>query len=315
FVRFDITGDPYKNQGFSIAFNTNNVNPNGTALNGNLVKFGKKMTSDIWGIVASRISNTVPPRPKPVKTFGRLGRAKPREMKNAAGGNEFYSAESVVSIYGEDLWVGTPVPPDQLWDPNQKKFKTKVGSLEILVNGVPTQLLYVGPTQINLLLPDTAQMPLGEAEVELRDSESYAFGFFPITSMSPGLYMAGAGFANGRYDVQVPVGLTPVGGSLITASGDGAEVPSSTAGRPTILTLWGTGFSTATEINVLTKLISSGGRQYDAHVYYARAHQTKGLCQLMIVLPEGLPTDTYSVVLLEKLTGLSSNGAFLRVRK
>jgi hypothetical protein len=80
---------------------------------------------------------------------------------SAANNQPVISPNSPATVYGTNLAQGTASAQMD----GTGALPTAIGGTSVSIGGVPAQLLYVSPSQINLLVPSTT--PLGTAAVSV----------------------------------------------------------------------------------------------------------------------------------------------------
>ena len=172
----------------------------------------------------------------------------------------------------------------------------------VTVNGLPAQLLYVSPEQLNFVIP--AEVKPGIASVLVSNSfGTFALGHIPIADAAPAIFTADA---SGRGD------------AAAVATADGVTYQSSpfaltVNGQPNYLLLFGTGLRRAERVSV-----TIGG--VAAQVLYAGAQgQYVGLDQLNIELPaslaEKLSNVPSRVEIVVAVNGVEANRTSVWLRK
>ncbi|NOT60177.1 MAG: hypothetical protein HOP19_08125, partial [Acidobacteria bacterium] len=113
-----------------------------------------------------------------------LSLRQPAVSVSAASYERETSGSSIVAAFGANLATTTaqartiPLP-------------TTLGGVSVLVDGVPTGLFFVSPTQINYALPNGAQAGAAAATV-MRGSEVVTQGLIDIAEVAPSLFTADA---------------------------------------------------------------------------------------------------------------------------
>jgi uncharacterized protein (TIGR03437 family) len=217
-------------------------------------------------------------------TIGMAPHTKPCEMCSGGGGPGTLNVVSAASYTA-------PVAPGSiatiLASPNQTltsatgpalglPLPTNISGTRVLLNGTPTGLFYVSPTQINFLLPDNA---VGTINVTITGSNGERTEGMILTSPNPAIFTAnssGSGLA---------AALVTADGrnyqSVADPSGNAIPVSVGSPGQPNFLILYGTGLRTGP---VQTRI---GGR--DCVVTYAGAHpELAGVDQVNVRLNESL---------------------------
>ena len=177
-----------------------------------------------------------------------------------------------VSLYGAEL---APSAAQALTLP----LPTELNGVRVLANGTPIGLQFVGPAQINAILPETAR---GLVTLEVRTAGGAHQINVLIDSASPAIFTqngTGTGYA---------AVTQAVSGALIT--------PDSPARRGDVLTVYGTGLG-VTENRaglawaVLAPTVEIGGVRV-APLYAGRAPGFAGLDQVNFVVPPDAPRGT-----------------------
>ncbi len=174
-----------------------------------------------------------------------------------------------VSLYGAELApsaaqaTALPLP-------------TELNGVRVLANGTPIGLQFVGPTQINAILPETAR---GLVTLDVRSAAgAHQINVF-VDAASPAIFTQNG---TGTGDAAA---TQAVSGALIT--------PNTPARRGDVLTLYATGLG-ATEIRaglawaVLAPAVEIGGVRV-APLYAGRAPGFAGLDQVNFIVPPDAP--------------------------
>jgi trimeric autotransporter adhesin len=103
---------------------------------------------------------------------------------SAANNQPVISPNSLATIYGANLASGAASAQMDA----SGALPTAIGGTSVSVGGKPAQLLYVSPSQINLLVPSNT--PLGSATVSVTspNSQTAASGTVPVALTSPGIF-------------------------------------------------------------------------------------------------------------------------------
>src|SRR3984957_20443981 len=103
---------------------------------------------------------------------------------SAANNQPVISPNSLATIYGANLAQGAASAQVDA----SGALPTAIGGTSVSIGGKPAQLLYVSPSQINLLVPSNT--PLGSATVSVSSptSQTPATGTVPVALTSPGLF-------------------------------------------------------------------------------------------------------------------------------
>ncbi len=181
------------------------------------------------------------------------------------------AADSIASAFGANLALHTETA-------QAIPLPLAMAGTSVTVNGLPAQLLYVSPEQLNFVIP--SEVKSGIASVLVSNSfGTFALGHIPIAEAAPAIFTADA---SGRGD------------AAAVATADGITYQFSpfaltVNGKPNYLLLFGTGLRRAERVSV-----TIGG--VAAKVLYAGAQgQYVGLDQLNIELPAGLAEKLTSV--------------------
>lgn len=188
---------------------------------------------------------------------------------------------SFVSLFGHGL---APVSTGALESP----APTILGGVRVHVhdrsqtNDTHAHLLYVSPTQINLVLPFVTEFAYIDIEQVGTPFDAYSNAMgVPVSPIAPGLFTADGSLAAANAIFIGPNGAQTVV-PVTTCDRTGcAPVPIDLSGDPVYLSLYGTGFAQA--------LTASTNCQIGTHklaVSYAGAQmQTPGLDQINVLLP------------------------------
>ena len=103
---------------------------------------------------------------------------------SAANNQPVISPNSLATIYGANLAQGAASAQMDA----SGALPTAIGGTSVSIGGKPAQLLYVSPSQINLLVPSNT--PLGSAAVSVSSpaSQTAATGTVPVALTAPGLF-------------------------------------------------------------------------------------------------------------------------------
>jgi uncharacterized protein (TIGR03437 family) len=154
---------------------------------------------------------------------------------------------------------------------------TNISGTQVLVNGTPTGLFYVSPTQINFLMPESA---IGTTNVVVNGSNGERTEGAVLTAPNPAIFTANSS-ANG-----VAAALVTSDGRsfqrVFDANGNAVPISAGNPGQPNYLILFGTGMRTQGPVQVRI-----GGR--DCNVVWSGAHSLyAGLDQINVQLPDSL---------------------------
>lgn len=170
---------------------------------------------------------------------------------------------------------------------------TNISGTQVLVNGVPSSLFYISPTQINFLMP-----PVNDGRVNLLviGSSGQTLEGTAAIGPNPGL------FTNNRALAALTTSDGRAFESTIDANGNAAVIKVSDSGKTNYLILFGTGIR-----NYIDPQVTIGGRA--CQVVWSGPHpQLAGLDQLNVLLPESLRGAGLTTILLS-VGGAVSNSA------
>ncbi len=203
-----------------------------------------------------------------------FGGGLPRNVKtvNAASYSQTVAPDSLAVIFGEQLTqssAGASTIP----------LPTTMGGIQVAINGVSTQLLYVSPAQINYVVPSSVNPGVANLNV-MSNGNVIASGTVNVDYVSPSLFTF---FANGK---GTPVAQTTVDGvsfqSAANPDGSARLLSVGTSAKPNFLVLYGTGLRRRNSLSGVS--ITIGG--VSAQVTYVGAHaRFTGLDQLNVRLP------------------------------
>lgn len=221
---------------------------------------------------------------------------------------ETTSAQGTVGVFNAASFANDAnraVPPDtigaafgsfvtqnnQSYTATSVPLPTTLGGVSVKINGVTTSLFFVGPTQINLLVPSS--IVDGTATIVVTNSDNTTrTGTFPVARSAPGLFSARA---NGQ---GVAAALTTTDGItyINVANPDLTEkdLVAGTKQQPNILVLFGTGLrntpaANPTDGNGVAEAITVRIQGVPANVQYAGASPDfAGLDQMNVIIPPEL---------------------------
>ncbi len=177
---------------------------------------------------------------------------------------------------------------------------TAIDNVSVTVNGVPAEISFVGPSQIDFLIPPTA--PVGPAQIQVTSNEQVsALATVNLTLTAPGLFY----LTGNKYVVSTH--------SNGTVTGPTTLIPGSTtpikAGET--ISIYGTGLTVNTPgVAAALPSVTIGG--LTAQVIFA-GQINAGVTQINLVVPAGLPSGDAAVV--ASLGGQQSQpNAFLSVQ-
>jgi len=197
-----------------------------------------------------------------------------------------------ISIYGAELAPSAA-------QASALPLPTELNGVRVLANGAPIGLQFVGPTQINAILPETAR---GVVTLEVRNAAGAHQVNVLVDPASPAIFTQnGAG----------------TGDAAATQAASGALItPSNTARSGDVLTLYATGLG-ATENRaglawaVVAPTVEIGGVSV-APLYAGRAPGFAGLDQVNFIVPPEAPRGTAVPVRLIS-NGRASNETTLAI--
>ena len=154
---------------------------------------------------------------------------------------------------------------------------TDISGTRVLLNGNPTGLFYVSPTQINFLLPDNA---VGTINVSITGSSGEKTDGAILTAPNPAIFTVNSTGSGVAAAVVTPDGRNYQ--SVSDASGNAIPISVGSSSQPNFLILFGTGLRTQGPVQVRI-----GGR--DCVVTYSGPHsQLAGVDQLNVRMIESL---------------------------
>lgn len=158
-----------------------------------------------------------------------------------------------------------------------------LGNTFVMLNGINAPLIFVSPTQINLLIPGA--IGDGEALVQIFRTNGVlvARGALTVSRVAPGIFTLSG---DGR---GIPLGVTTYDGvsyqALTEADGKPRAIPAGTDDTPVHLVLYGTGFSYTSKPENVEVMI--GGVRTKVN-YAGRQPDYLGLDQMNLVIPPAL---------------------------
>ena len=204
---------------------------------------------------------------------------------NAATYTAGIAPDSIAALFGSNLATGINAPASF-------PLPKSLGGTVVTVNGVPVDLLYVSPGQINFVVPSTTASGTATVEVSLNGTV-VSRGTAAVTSVAPGIFTI---TADGK---GIPTGYSTFDGKVLTPlalNGNPRPVDPGTVQRPDYLVMFGTGIRKRSVLSSVQVFI--GGIQ--ANVDYAGAQGTfAGLDQLQVIIPTtARGSGTVNVVVL-----------------
>ncbi|MGD1071163.1 MAG: IPT/TIG domain-containing protein [Bryobacteraceae bacterium] len=218
-----------------------------------------------------------------------------------------------ISIYGADLARGT-----LSWNGN---FPTSLGGTTVTVDGKPTYLSYVSPTQINLQVPNDTTV--GSVPVVVTTSVGTATSTVTLAAFGPSIPLLdskhvaaiilrsnGSGaYGNGTYDILGPTGMSLGYPTVAAKPGDSVALFAVGLGPTNPVVLAGQPYSgSAPTTNPVTLLING----VSVPTTFAGL-SSAGLYQINFVVPAGLGTG--DVALEVSVAGMATpSGAVISLQ-
>jgi uncharacterized protein (TIGR03437 family) len=218
-------------------------------------------------------------------TTGNPPHTKPCDICPGGGGSGSLNVVSSASFT-------PPVPPGSIAtlfaDPGQSltsatapatgtTLPTNISGTQVLVNGTPTGLFYVSPTQINFLMPQSAA---GATNIVVNGSNGERTEGAVLIAPNPAIFTA-----NSRANGVAAALVTSDGRSfqrVFDDNGDAVPISVGSPGQPNYLILFGTGMRTQGPVQARI-----GG--HDCIVSWSGAHPLyAGLDQINVQLPDSL---------------------------
>ena len=195
---------------------------------------------------------------------------------SAASYDPVVAPDSLASVFGVDFTDETVIA--QLEEPGEN-LPTSLAGVSVWVNGSKAGLLFISPTQINVLIPPETAIGRALLSVVSDQGGVIASGLVVVASVAPSLFQFddapggtgaiqnGVTFASGPFDVETP------------------ENPG--ADKRTRLVVYGTGLRDfpADEIQAQAE---AGGQRLLLPIEYVGPSTFFGLDQVNVLLPEGL---------------------------
>jgi uncharacterized protein (TIGR03437 family) len=202
----------------------------------------------------------------------------------ASGLGGAVSPGEIVSLYGEALSAGDEAPAELQAD---NRFASELLGVRVLFDGVPAPLMYVGPNQVNAVVPYSVA-ERGATQIKVtRDGKRSAVVSLPVVPARPAiLTLTGTGRGQGA-----------VLNQDMTVNG-----PGNAAARGSIVALWATGagqMSPSGEDGLLVTAdypkpilpVTAKISGIEAEILYAGAapYLVSGALQVNIRVPKGVP--------------------------
>jgi uncharacterized protein (TIGR03437 family) len=201
--------------------------------------------------------------------------AQPVKTVNAANFVERISPDCIVATFGNQLTPATASAPSI-------PLPSTLAGVTVRVNGIPAQLLYASPQQVNYIVP--SNVAPGTAMVELSyNGALIGSGSVTVEQVSPSSFTmsaSGQGVAAALTTFDA-VSYQPV----FNTDGTARPVSVGTATRPNYLVLFGTGMrrrSSLSAVSVTIGGVAIGADYVGAHSVYV------GMDQVNVKLPQTL---------------------------
>jgi uncharacterized protein (TIGR03437 family) len=215
--------------------------------------------------------------------------------------------DTLATAFGQFVTQG-----NQNYIANTLPLPTTLGGVRLTINGVAANLFFVGPDQINFVVPSS--LVDGPGNITITNSDgSTRTGTVTIMRTSPGIFTARA---NG---VGVPAGYATTTGTdaipIVNADFSPRELNPGTRERPVFLVLFGTGWrytpaANPNDANGVAEAISATVQGVPATVVYAGAAPGLiGVDQINLIVPPelaGLGTVRLRVVAAGRATNPTS---------
>jgi uncharacterized protein (TIGR03437 family) len=173
---------------------------------------------------------------KAVAAFNAASFAKDKVNGNLPDDNSI-APDSIVAVFGNFVTQN-----NQAFNAMTQPLPTVLGGVTASINGNRCGLLFVGPTQINLVVSALVFPGQGEMAVTNNDG-SVRIGMLPVASFGPGI------FAYNSAGTGLPSASTTLDGfayqSVVNADGSAHAIDPGTPQRPNRLVLFGTAWRRA----------------------------------------------------------------------
>jgi uncharacterized protein (TIGR03437 family) len=200
---------------------------------------------------------------------------------NSAAFRTGIAPRALVTIFGASLSGGVTAQAPSL------PLSTRLGGVQVLVNGQAASLVYVSDRQINFVAPSS--LSGSTAEVTVRWGSESITSTVPLSASDPGLFM---------------IDGDRTGAVLIANTGQTTLTRPAAAGE--ILEVYATGLGQAR-----TATATVGARE--AEVLFAGPNSVfPGLDQLNVRVPTGLAAGSQPLVI--RVGSAASNEVFVRLR-
>jgi uncharacterized protein (TIGR03437 family) len=225
------------------------------------------------GASCQTVTNNNPPHTKPCELCSGGGGPGTLNVVSGASFNPPAAPGSIVTLFAEAGQSLTSVTASA----SGTTLPTNISGTQVLVNGTPTGLFYVSPSQINFLMPESA---VGTVNLSINGSNGERTEGAVLTAPNPAIFTA-----NSRGSGAAAALVTSDGRNfqrVADANGNAIPISVGSSGQPNYLILFGTGLRTQGPL-----LVKVGG--YDCNVTWSGPHpQFAGLDQINARLPESL---------------------------
>ncbi len=248
------------------------------------------------GASCQTVTTGSPPHTKPCDLCPGGGGPGTLNVVSAASFNPPVAPGSIATIFAEPGQTLTSATAPA----TGTTLPTNIAGTQVLVNGTPTGLFYVSPTQINFLMPQSA---VGTTNIVVNGSNGERTEGAVLTAPNPSLFLASS-----RTGVAAALVTTDGQNFQRVADANGNAVPISVGnpGQPSYLILFGTGMRTQGPAQVRI-----AGR--DCIVAWSGAHSLyAGLDQINVQLPDSL-RGLGPVTVAVTVGGFTSNFAQINI--
>jgi len=243
-------------------------------------------TASFYSLIVNLQAKTTPATGVFINPLGVLNAASYAPITNSVAPGEF------VTIFGTNL-------ASAVFTPSSLPLPTTLGKVSVTVNNRPAPLSYVGPGQINILMPYATSEPFATFQVTNNGTTSNKVTLYADLT-APGIFTgapSGIGQAavlHANYSAVTPTSPAQVGetvllyltglGSVTPAVGDGAAAPFGP-------------LSTVDDPNLFLELIDVNGNQVAVTdvPFAGLAPGFAGLYQINFQIPNGLATGQASL--------------------
>ncbi|MBK9707727.1 MAG: hypothetical protein IPO77_12170 [Acidobacteria bacterium] len=220
--------------------------------------------------------------------------------------NKALTPDSIAAVFGAFITQN-----NQSYNGQTVPLPTTLGGVRVTINNVAAGLFFVGPTQINLLIPSNA--PDGDVNIVVTNSDnSTRTGTFKIVRGAPGIFTARS---NGQ---GVAAAYTSVSGLLFNPDNSERDMSAGTTAAPNVLVLFGTGIrntpaANPNDGNGVAESVTVKIQGVPATVEFAgKQSQFEGLDQLNVVIPPEL-AGLGSLKIVVTANGRDSNESTIKI--